>query len=489
MMLGFFSKYVKILSLAGVVLAGVGVYFLFPRAPQEIHFRHSLMGFLEETLIKVVDDFNKTSSCKIILEYGGNYTESFNNTFKVSDHSKRPHLLMVSEYNTPTMYNQKDDYVPLYKLIDIEAARFVPVIKEFYSFKESDEGKAHLCSLPFNCSTAILFYNKDIFKKAGLPDKAPETWEEMEVYAEKLRQAGYTAFTTAWPAAYLLEHFSVVHNIPYATHKNGFYGKNPKLLINTKPFVDQLNKFVEWGKKGFYVYAGRIAEKAEEKFIKQECAMLLQGANRLGYVKDKGFDVGFGVYPYWAKMVPNGPYALNIGGTSIWVLNGHPSYKGVIEFISYLASEKVQQRWHETTGYLPATVGAYERTKSGHHYMENPASKIAVDQVIERENHDLPNGVRVPNYAMARERIINAIDEVLSKQTGFYAKNPAAYMAVAQVVERTNQDLPNGVRITNYGPAREKIIDSIESVLNEKKPAEEALNLAAEEAQLIIDQK
>lgn len=433
----FFSKHLKMLSSLGLLLVGICSYFLFPRAPQEIHFRHSLMGFLEETLIKVVDDFNKTSSYKVVLEYGGNYTESFNSTFKVSDRLQRPHLLMVSEYNTPTIYNQRDDYIPLHKLIDIEAARFVPVIKEFYSFKEPNEEKAHLFSLPFNCSTAILFYNKNIFKKVGLPDKAPETWEEMEVYAEKLRGAGYTAFTTAWPAAYLFEHFSVVHNIPYATQKNGFYGNTPKLLINTQPFVDQLNKFVEWSKKGFYIYSGRIAEKAEEKFIQQECAMLLQGANRLNYVKDKGFDVGFGVYPYWAKMAPNGPYALNIGGTSIWVLNGHPSYKGVIEFINYLASEEVQQRWHETTGYLPTTIGAYERTKSGAHYQENPASKIAVEQVVERRN----------------------------------------------------QDLPNGLRIANYGPAREKIVDSIESAIGQKKVVQDALNLAVEEAQKIIDQK
>ena len=100
-------------------------------------------------------------------------------------------------------------------------------------------------------------------------------------------------------------------------------------------------------------------------------------------------------------------------------------------------SEKVQQKWHETTGYLPTTIGAYEKTKAGRYYKENPASRLAVEQVI----------------------------------------------------ERANQDLPNGMRITNYGPVREKIIDSIESILVQKKPTEEALNLAVKEAQLIIDQK
>ncbi len=485
------SRVIRLTSfciLLGLILWG-GWHTFSKREHKEIRFRHAFTGFLEKTLQEVVADFNKDSHYKVILEYGGNYTESFHNTFAEKDRVKRPHLLMVSEYNTLTIFHQKSDYIPLYKLINVEETNFVPVIREFYSFKEEEKGKASLYSLPFNCSTAILFYNKDIFKKAGLPNRAPETWEEMEIYAKKLHDAGYIAFTTAWPAAYLLEHFSVVHNIPFATEKNGFWGDSPKLLVNTKPFVDQLNKFAEWASKGYYVYSGRIAEKAEEKFIKQECAMLLQGANRLTFVSGKGFEVGVGTYPYWGKMVPNGPYALNIGGTSIWVLSGHSFYKGVEKFLNYLASEKVQQRWHETTGYLPTTMHAYERTKRGVFYKDNPAAKIAVEQVVERKQQDLPNGIRIDNYAIARERLINAIDDVLSKAGSFYAKNPAAYMAVKQVIERENQDLPNGLRISNYGPAREKIIDGIEATLINGMATQEAMNLATEEAQAIIDKK
>lgn len=432
-------RFVKVISFGILLVLTIwsGWHIFTQKTVREIRFTHALNGFLEKTLQEVVTDFNKDSSYKVVLEYGGNYTESFHKTFAEKDRSKRPHLLMVSEYNTLTIFRQKNDYVPLYKLINVEEANFVPVIREFYSFKETEESKATLYSLPFNCSTAILFYNKDIFKKAGLPNRAPETWEEMEIYAKRLLAAGYTAFTTAWPAAYLLEHFSVVHNIPFATEKNGFLGNTPKLLINTKPFVEQLDKFSEWASKGYYIYSGRIAEKAEEKFIKQECAMLLQGANRLSFISGKGFDVGVGTYPYWEKMVPNGPHALNVGGTSIWILSGHSSYKGVEKFLNYLASEKVQQRWHETTGYLPTTMHAYERTKKGM----------------------------------------------------FYQKNPAAYMAVKQVIEREKQDLPNGLRISNYGAARETIINGIEAALSKSASTQEALNIATEEAQAIIEGK
>lgn len=432
----FFKKYILYFLSLGLV----GAYFIFQflsSAPEEVRFRHSLRGDLEKALNDLVKEFNKDASYKIVLEYGGNYSESFPNTFKEENKEKRPHLVMISEYNTLTMQQRKNDYIPLYKLIDVEETQFVPVIKEFYSFGEPDSKHSKLYSLPFNCSTAIAFYNKDMFKKAGLPDKAPETWEELEIYAEKLKAAGYVAFTTAWPAAYLLEHFSVVHNIPYATQKNGFEGNNPQLLLTSEPFVNQLKKFAEWKAKGFYIYAGRMAEQAEEKFIKQECAMLFQGPNRLSFVKDKGFEVGVGPYPYWQKMAPGEPYALNSGGTSIWILAGHSSYEGVKRFLNYLASEQVQQKWHELTGYLPTTIKAYAHTKG----------------------------------------------------TNFYAKNPAAYMAVAQVIERRSQSLPNGIRIPNYGAAREKVIDAIENVLLHEMPVEEALDKAVKEAAVIIEGK
>ena len=37
-----------------------------------------------------------------------------------------------------------------------------------------------MASMPFNSSTAVMWYNKDAFRKAGLdPDKAPATWQEV----------------------------------------------------------------------------------------------------------------------------------------------------------------------------------------------------------------------------------------------------------------------------------------------------------------------
>ena len=55
-----------------------------------------------------------------------------------------------------------------------------------------------MLSLPFNSTTAITYWNKDAFKKAGLdPDKAPKTWPDTLATAQKLRAAGITCGLTA----------------------------------------------------------------------------------------------------------------------------------------------------------------------------------------------------------------------------------------------------------------------------------------------------
>jgi sn-glycerol 3-phosphate transport system substrate-binding protein len=48
-----------------------------------------------------------------------------------------------------------------------------------------------MMSFPFNSSTTIMFYNKDMFAKAGLdPEKPPVTWQEFVGMAAKIKASG-----------------------------------------------------------------------------------------------------------------------------------------------------------------------------------------------------------------------------------------------------------------------------------------------------------
>ncbi|VTR25718.1 glycerol-3-phosphate transporter periplasmic binding protein [Serratia fonticola] len=48
------------------------------------------------------------------------------------------------------------------------------------------------------------------------------------------------------------------------------------------------------------------------------------------------------------------------------------TYKGVAEFLQYLAQPEIAAEWHQKTGYLPITTAAYEMTKQQGFYDKNP---------------------------------------------------------------------------------------------------------------------
>ena len=384
-----------------------------------IVLRHSLDNYLGQQLESIIKKFNATHpDIQIILDYGGNYTESFEKTFQEKDRSKRPHLLLVAEYNTKTMFDRKGDYIPVDDIIDVKRHNFTPVIQTFYSFKMEGSDQFRMLSMPFACSTAVLYYNKEAFKKAELdPLEASVTWEKLEEVSVKLVKAGYKGFTMAWRPAYMFEHFATVHNLPFADPRNGFESGDISLRIDEKSYVEQLMRFVKWAKEGYYLDFKKN-EDAEEAFANGSVAILMQGANREGILKNQiakagqHFELGVSAYPYSSALVKE-PYALNIGGTSLWVLADHKEDQDKVKlFLNYLASPEIQAEWHQKTAYLPVTLDAYELTRKSDFYATHPAHAIACQQVIQR-TANLPIGLRIPEYAKVRERISQAIDQVM----------------------------------------------------------------------------
>ena len=52
---------------------------------------------------------------------------------------------------------------------------------------QSTQYKGQSYSVPFNLSTIVMYYNKELFKAAGLdPTKAPADWQELVAFAQKL---------------------------------------------------------------------------------------------------------------------------------------------------------------------------------------------------------------------------------------------------------------------------------------------------------------
>ncbi len=149
---------------------------------------------------------------------------------------------------------------PAWKLAEetglgLDPKAYIPGVRGYYSLPD---GK--LASMPFNSSTAVMWYNRDAFEKAGLdPDKPPATYDEFAKAARTLASKAPTpiASTSAWMTWIQFEEYAAIQNLAYATENDGYDGLGAELLINTKPFVDQLQRFLDLAKDGAFKYAGR----------------------------------------------------------------------------------------------------------------------------------------------------------------------------------------------------------------------------------------
>jgi sn-glycerol 3-phosphate transport system substrate-binding protein len=306
---------------------------------------------------------------------------------------------------------------PVYQLMaeagePFDPNAYLPAVTAYYS---TADGK--MLSMPFNSSTAITFWNKDAFKKAGLdPAKAPVTWPDTLETAHRLRAAGIPCgFTEAWVSWTQIEQFSAWHNIPLATKANGLQGADAELEFNNPILAKHIGNLGEAQKDKSFDYGGRTSEP-EGKFLNGECGMIQTSSAAFGLFKSGAkFDFGLGELPYYPE-VAGAPQNSIIGGASLWVMGSKKpeEYKGIAKFFTFLSQTGLQQRLHEETGYLPITKAAYAATKASGFYDANPGREIPVIQMTAKPPTANSRGLRLGNLVQIRDIIAEDLEAIFA---------------------------------------------------------------------------
>ncbi len=415
-------------------------YGTVANAATEISWWHAMGGELGQKLDDIVAKYNASqTNYHVTASYKGSYPETMTAAIAAFRAHQQPDIVQVFEVGTGTMMAAKGAVYPVYQLMKdtgtpFDPAGFLQAVVGYYT-----DTDGNMLSMPFNSSTPILYYNKDVFKKAGLdPETPPKTWEDLEAYSKKIMDSGAAkcGFTSGWISWIQLENFSAWHNQQIGTNENGFGSIDSKLTVNGPLQVRHWTNLKKWQDSGVFEYGGPVGgNDAPPKFYSQECAMYMNSsASRAGVVANsKGFEVGYGMLPYYSD-VKGAPQNTIIGGATLWVLQGHSAeeYKGVADFFRYLSSAEVQADWHQFSGYLPITKAAYDLGISQGYYAKNPGTDVGIKEI--NLNPPTPNskGLRFGNYVQTRDVIDEEFQNLLSgKKT--------AQQALDSVVERGNK--------------------------------------------------
>ena len=405
-------------------------------AVTDIMWWHAMSGELGRQLEKLASDFNASQSdYRIVPSYKGNYTETVTAAIFAFRSRSQPAIVQVNEIASATMMAARGAIYPVFELMAdqqeaFSPADYLPAVTGYYA-----DAAGNLLSFPFNSSTPILYYNKKMFRAAGLdPEIAPKTWPEVGAAAKRLRASGAACgFTTSWPSWINVENFSAYHNLPLSTQANGFNGLDAVLTFNNPVVVRHIAQLAEWQATKAFDYSGR-ATTAEPRFWNGECGIFIgSSATRADIRKNSLFEVGYGMLPYWPD-VAGAPQNTIIGGATLWVLRNRPQaeYKGVAKFFAYLSKPEIQAAWHQNTGYLPITRAAFDLTRTQGFYDRNPGTAISIEQMTRKPPTENSRGLRLGSFVLIRDAIDDELEQAFSGKK-------SAQAALDSAVERGNR--------------------------------------------------
>jgi sn-glycerol 3-phosphate transport system substrate-binding protein len=382
--------------------------------PIELQWWHAMTAINADAVNKIAADYNAAQpDYKIVPVYKGSYPETMTAAIAAFRAGNPPHIVQVFEVGTATMMAAKGAIKPVYQLMaelgePFDPNNYLSAIAGYYS---TADGK--MLSLPFNSSTAIVYWNKNAFKKAGLdPEKPPKTWPETFEAAKKLKASGANCgVVPAWISWTQVEQFNAWHNLPLATKANGLDGPDTELVFNTPIMAKHIAALAEAIKEKSFDYGGR-GNEAEGRFLSGDCAMIQTSSGFYGNVAANAkFPFGMTELPYYPD-IPGAPQNSIIGGASLWVMSGKKpeEYKGVAKFFKYLSSPDLQRRLHEVTGYLPITRVAYEATKASGFYEKNPGREVPILELTGKPPTENSRGLRLGNLVQIRDGIAEQLE-------------------------------------------------------------------------------
>lgn len=408
--------------LAGISLVCALVFSGVAHAQKEIQFWHAMAGVIGTAMQVQIDEFNASQKeYKVVGVYKGGFNDTLTAAISAyrAKRNLQPHLVMVYEVGTGLMMASNAIY-PAYQLmadngVPLDNSAYLQSVARYYS---NAQGK--LMAFPYNSSTPLLFWNKSMFRKAGLdPEVGPKTWDEVGEFATKLVASGAPcALTPAYTPWTMIEEYSAWNNLPFATKRNGMDGFDAELVFNGPAQVAHIARLQQWAKDKRFTYTGRES-KPTEVFAAGGCAMHICSSASMGTITSRlGVDnVGASMMPYDSEVVSKPQNSL-VGGAAIWILKGKPAdeYAGVAKFLAYLSRPDVQAKFQQATGYVPLTIAANKITEQSGYYDSRPIWRLPAESLELNPPTDNSSGLRLGNFVQLRAVLDEELESVFAQQ-------------------------------------------------------------------------
>jgi sn-glycerol 3-phosphate transport system substrate-binding protein len=348
----------------------VEINFLYPTA---------VGGPITKVIDGLADKFNKANSdVHVTATYGGGYTDVYKTIDTDIQGGSQPPDVAVMLSTDAFSLADNDYIVPLDDLVknlkdgDKYEADFFP------GFMLNSRAYGKLYGIPFQRSTPVLYYNRDMFKAAGLPDRAPETQQEMADWAQKLTKPDQGIWGLKIPSDGFP--YWVFQSFAIANGKNLVGDAANKVFFNTPEAVDGLQYISDLSGKYNAMPKGVIVwNDTPTDFTSGKVAMIYHTTGSLtNILKNAKFQVGVG-------FLPKGKvgYGAPTGGGNLYILKNIPDENKAAawRFIQFLSDPQQEADWTVATGYIAPRQSAWNTDTLKQLSSDKPQYAVARDQL------------------------------------------------------------------------------------------------------------
>ncbi len=405
-------KHLKKLSLSAALAVGIAMPVV-AETELTMYYPIAVGGALTEVVDGIVASFEaENPDIKVNAVYSGNYDDTRVRALSALNSGEPAQLAVMFSIDAYDLIEQ-DLILPFDDLVDDD-----DWLNSFYPALMANgqiEGKTW--GIPFQRSTIVAYYNKDLFRAAGLdPEAPPSTWDELISAGKALTKDntyGLMIPSTGYP--YWMFQALAIQNGKEVMSSDGLttYFDDPA-VVDTLKFWKSLSAehgimptgTVEWG-------------TLRQAFLEGQTAMMWHSTGNLTAVK-KSASFDFGVAELPANVRKGSP----TGGGNFYIFKdtSQEEREAAMKLIQFMTSPEKAAEWSIATGYMGVSPAAYETEALKAYTAEFPPALVARNQ--------LENAVAefsTFETARVRDGLNNAIQSAL---TG--AKSPEDALGEAQ---------------------------------------------------------
>ncbi len=404
----YFTK----LGLAGAVALGLTA----PASAETeltMYYPIAVGGALTEVVDGIVAGFEKENpDIKVNAIYSGNYDDTRVRALSALNSGEPAQLAVMFSIDAYDLIEQ-DLIVPFDDLVEDKAW-----LDSFYPALMANgkiEGKTW--GIPFQRSTIVAYYNKDLFRAAGLdPESPPTTWYDLISMGKKLTKGdtyGIMIPSTGYPY-WMFQALAIQNGVEVMAGDGLSTSFDDPKVVETLEFWKSLSAdygvmptgTVEWG-------------TLRQAFLEGQTAMMWHSTGNLTAVK-KNAEFDFGV----AMLPGNKRLGSPTGGGNFYIFKDTSDEEkaAAMKLIEYMTAPEQAAEWSIATGYMGVSPAAYETEALKSYTKDFPPALVARNQL----EHAVAE-FSTFETARVRDGLNNAIQSAL---TG--AKEPKEALEEAQ---------------------------------------------------------